>query len=373
MIRIIDRKYNAVDVISNDSEEGLNFRDDRLTTTLGSGLYTFEFTTDKVVSRHHYLEVGNMIDMKNRHGKQLLMTITSITENTFTKTVFCEDTSISMLNGFVDALEDTKTPERLSYYAKHALLGTKWEIKINETDEEKVLSFSSSQRRLERLREIAKSFNAELDFSVDFKPGTPPKLYVSFLKKRKEVRESFRVSTDDVVEVLEKDSSIYNVITKMLVRGAQKEEATQHKKESPAPIVVADNFVEKMIAKAFEIKQLGRRYQWGGNGNPSWDCSGYMQACIQAAGQTVNHRATTYTMKQQLAPFKVIPTSDLKRGDLIMYDTGYTTPGDWNHVGLYLGPSLSAPNSVIHAGDPVGLTQAANSMKIVGAVRVTRP
>lgn len=101
-----------------------------------------------------------------------------------------------------------------------------------------------------------------------------------------------------------------------------------------------------------------------------------MQACIEAAGQKVNHRATTYTMKAQYAPFKVIPLDSIQRGDLLMYDTGYTTPGDWNHVGLFLGRNrseLGNPNTVIHAGNPVGITQRANSMKIMGAVRVTRP
>lgn len=379
MIRIIDRNFNAVDIISNDSEGGINFYEDRLKTTLASGLFTFEFKTDKVIPRHHHLEVGNMVELKTRSGKQLLMTIASITEDTFYKTVYCEETTITMLNGFVDAININHSPERLSFYAKQALEGTKWEININESDTEMKLEFRSTQRRLERLREIATAFNVELDFGVEFTPGTAPKLYVNFLKKRNESKEAFRISTDDVVENLERTVNIYNMATKMLVRGAQikfdpsKVANLKELQAKPKPIEpTKDTFAEAMIAKAFEIKKLGRRYQWGGNGNPSWDCSGYMQACIEAAGLKINHRATTYTMKQQYAPFKVIKTSELKRGDLIMYDTGYTYPGDWNHVGLYLGPSLDAPNSVIHAGDPVGLTQKANSMKIVGAVRVQR-
>lgn len=379
MIRIIDRNFNSVDIISNDSEGGINFYEDRLKTTLASGLYTLEFHTDKVIPRHHHLEVGNMIYFKTRNEKELLMTITSITEDTFNKTVYCEDTTITMLNGFVDAININHSPERLSFYAKQALEGTKWEININESDTEMKLEFRSTQRRLERLREIATAFNVELDFGVEFTPGTAPKLYVNFLKKRNESKEAFRISTDDVVENLERTVNIYNMATKTLVRGApikfdpSKVANLKELKAKPKPIEpTKDTFAEAMIAKAFEIKKLGRRYQWGGNGNPSWDCSGYMQACIEAAGLKINHRATTYTMKQQYAPFKVIKTSELKRGDLIMYDTGYTYPGDWNHVGLYLGPTLDAPNSVIHAGDPVGLTQRANSMKIVGAVRVIR-
>lgn len=132
-----------------------------------------------------------------------------------------------------------------------------------------------------------------------------------------------------------------------------------------------NTFIETAITEAHRIAALKRAYQWGGNGNPSWDCSGFMQACFQKAGKRIDHRWTTYTMwAQQGGHFKRITRAELQRGDLIMYDTGYTTPGDVNHVGLYLGPSVDAGNSVIHAGNPVGITQRANSMSIIGYVRV---
>src|SRR5699024_609607 len=117
---------------------------------------------------------------------------------------------------------------------------------------------------LERLREIATAFNVELDFGVDFTPGTAPKLYVNFLKKRNESKEAFRISTDDVVENLERTVNIYNMATKMLVRGAQikfdpsKVANLKDLQTKPKPIEpTKDKFAEAMIAKAFEIKALG--------------------------------------------------------------------------------------------------------------------
>ena len=137
-----------------------------------------------------------------------------------------------------------------------------------------------------------------------------------------------------------------------------------------------DEIAEKVIAEAFRLKKLGLRYQWGGNGNPSYDCSGYMQQCYKAAGLNPSSagwpRATTHSMWAQDGKFKRISRSQLKRGDLIMIDNGYGQQPAPNHVGMYLGPTLDAPNSMIHAGDPVGLTQKANSMTITGYVTVER-
>ena len=133
-----------------------------------------------------------------------------------------------------------------------------------------------------------------------------------------------------------------------------------------------DPIAEAAITEAHRLAALKLPYQWGGNGNPSYDCSGFVQKCYEVAGIPINHRATTYSMWAEYAPFKRTTASELKRGDLIMYDTGYTTPGDVNHVGIYLGPTLDAPNSVIHAGNPVGITQRANSMSIIGYVKVLK-
>lgn len=137
-----------------------------------------------------------------------------------------------------------------------------------------------------------------------------------------------------------------------------------------------DPIAEAAIAEAFRLKQLGLRYQWGGNGNPSYDCSGYMQQCYKAAGLNPSSagwpRATTHSMWAQDGKFKRISRSELKRGDLIMIDNGYGQQPAPNHVGMYLGPTLDSPNSMIHAGDPVGLTQKANSMTITGYVTVER-
>lgn len=131
-----------------------------------------------------------------------------------------------------------------------------------------------------------------------------------------------------------------------------------------------DSVVEAAITEAHRLAALRLPYQWGGNGDPSYDCSGFCQRCYEEAGVTISHRATTHSMWAEYAPFKRISLSELRRGDLIMIDNGLGQQPAPNHVAIYLGPTLDAPNSMIHAGNPVGITQRANSMTIVGYVRV---
>lgn len=379
MLYVYDNNYQRVGILDPDSTNGLTYYDDKLTTSISNGLYSLELKVPKNTPKNSVIRVGNMIEERTMHGKQLLLTISNIVENKHDKTVFAEDASINLLNGFVDAIQPPNAPEDISYYANHIIENTGWKIGIVELKNSEKLEFSQPQRRLERLRNLAESFDAELDFETNFIPGSPPSMTVHFLKRRVEDDDGFRISSDDLLLNVERTIDLYNVISKLIVRGKQytrEGESETDKKSVSAPVVKEppkDTFVETAISRAFEIKALGRRYQWGGNGNPSWDCSGFMQECFKAAGKTIDHRWTTYTMwSQQGGHFKRISKSELKRGDCIMYDTGYTYPGDVNHVGLYLGPTLDSPNSVIHAGDPVGITQKANSMKIIGYTRVVR-
>lgn len=377
MESIYDKQYKRVGFMSPDSLNGISYYDDQLTTSLETGLYFYTFKLPKSTPRTSVLEVGNYIETRTMHGKQLLLVISSVDENRVEKTIYCEDTTIKVLNSYVEGLEVPLTPQRIDYYLQPTLAGTDLELRANESTDELILDLSGEQRILERLRVIAEAFGVELDFDVEFSPGSPPKRYISFLKRRIEDYSGFRVSSDKLIRDMERSVNTLNIATKLKVKGASLGTTEINVTDNQEPVVeepVASGLHERAIAEAFRIKALGLPYQWGGNGNPSYDCSGFVQQCFKAAGLNPASsgwpRSTTYSMWAQDGSYRRISRNELKRGDLVMYDTGYTTPGDVNHVGIYLGPTLDAPNSVIHAGNPVGKTQRANSMTIIGYVRV---
>lgn len=137
-----------------------------------------------------------------------------------------------------------------------------------------------------------------------------------------------------------------------------------------------DAIAEAAIAEAFRIKAMNLPYIFGGNTFAGFDCSAYVQQCYRAAGLNPSSagwpRATTHSMWAQDGRFKRIDRSELKRGDLLMIDNGLGEQKPPNHVGIYLGPTLDAPNSMIHSGHPNGVVQRANSMTITGYVTVER-
>ncbi len=88
------------------------------------------------------------------------------------------------------------------------------------------------------------------------------------------------------------------------------------------------------IAVAFAKSKLGIYYQWGGTGNPGYDCSGLTQAAWKAAGVQLGR--TTYDQVND--GYAVAPIlSNLQPGDLILYSGN-------EHIAIYVGNG-----TVIHA------------------------
>jgi cell wall-associated NlpC family hydrolase/outer membrane murein-binding lipoprotein Lpp len=88
-------------------------------------------------------------------------------------------------------------------------------------------------------------------------------------------------------------------------------------------------------AVAFAYAQLGKPYQWGATGPGSYDCSGLVMAAWAYAGVAIPR--DTY---EQWAGLAHIPVSEMKPGDLIIYN-------DEGHVAMYVGDGyiIDAPHT----------------------------
>ncbi|MEV7601685.1 C40 family peptidase [Kitasatospora sp. NPDC089797] len=94
--------------------------------------------------------------------------------------------------------------------------------------------------------------------------------------------------------------------------------------------------VQVVTAIKFGISKLGMPYQWGGTGDPSYDCSGLMLRAYEAAG--IKIRRTTFEQVFDGTP--VYAASQLKPGDLIFLAGSDGTASSPGHVGMYLGSNL---------------------------------
>ena len=359
-MRIIDRRYEVAAILDNSIEEGVGFKDDRLKTTLVNGFYTLELTILKTNTKHQEVSVGNMIELKTRHGKQLLMTITKIDENNFEKKVYAEETTITALNMFVDPIDEPLRPEGIAYYYSRSLLGTDIKVRRSEVSITKQLNLSNQQRLQERLIELAKQFEAELSYGVEFTPGKKPAFYIDFLKKRVEDPEGFRISSDDLLLGLEREVNVYNLATKLMVAGKAvdinektKKKNQQSSSSKPPQGAVKRSRHEEMLNKMINWMKSKEGRSWYSQaqrtGPNSFDCSSAVHYALVAGGfkQAGGWPGSTVTMWNEIGPNKLmtqINRSEARRGDIFLSGArGAASAGNSGHTGIFLDN-----NTIIH-------------------------
>ena len=87
-------------------------------------------------------------------------------------------------------------------------------------------------------------------------------------------------------------------------------------------------------------QKLGKRYVWGASGTKNtYDCSSFTKYVYRKNGISIPR-----TSIKQSKFGKYVKRKDLKKGDLIFFDTSKRRKGYVNHVGIYLGN-----NKFIHA------------------------
>ncbi|WEV09975.1 NlpC/P60 family protein [Clostridium perfringens] len=101
--------------------------------------------------------------------------------------------------------------------------------------------------------------------------------------------------------------------------------------------VIGNDVIEKAISEG--MKWVGKSpYVWGGGRNQTdvnagrFDCSSLVHYCYASAGITLGPRESVTTWSL-INMGRAIPANEMKRGDLIFFDTA----GRNGHIGIYLG------------------------------------
>jgi len=77
---------------------------------------------------------------------------------------------------------------------------------------------------------------------------------------------------------------------------------------------------------------LGKKYVWGATGPYSYDCSGFTQKIYRDAGITIPR-----VSREQARVGQYVNYNNLKKGDMVFFDTKKKRTGLVSHVGIYLG------------------------------------
>ena len=104
---------------------------------------------------------------------------------------------------------------------------------------------------------------------------------------------------------------------------------------SPVATASRPNYNNTFASSIIDIAKmkLGRKYVWGAVGRKgTFDCSGFTSYVYKKKG--IHIPRTSFNQSKY---GKFIPKANLKKGDLIFFDTSRKKKGYVNHVGIYMG------------------------------------
>lgn len=186
MLFILNRNGKVVGTLDNKGQQ-LGYKDDTLVEQLENGSSVYTFTTNSNTETSQFLTVQNMIVRKDSEGHFLLFTIENVQESHSGSNEIVIKTmgaSIQLNNSIVPGFSGESAYSIENYY-NNFLVGTAWEIGINEIPEKaQKLSWDGSSTILARLLSIANSFEVELRFRVDMKGNLLNKLKIDILRSR---------------------------------------------------------------------------------------------------------------------------------------------------------------------------------------------
>lgn len=84
---------------------------------------------------------------------------------------------------------------------------------------------------------------------------------------------------------------------------------------------------------------LGTPYVWGGNGRNGIDCSAFVKSAYASLGLVLPR-----VSRDQAKVGRPVSLMNIKKGDLVFFETDKKRPGVISHVGMYIGNGL-----IIHA------------------------
>jgi cell wall-associated NlpC family hydrolase len=107
--------------------------------------------------------------------------------------------------------------------------------------------------------------------------------------------------------------------------------SSQYLSDKGSSDVPSSQNADKVIEFAKTL--LGKPYVWGAEGPNSFDCSGFTQYVFKKSVGVSIPRVS----RDQAKFGQYVNKSDIKKGDLISFDTDGVNNGQVSHIGIYMG------------------------------------
>ncbi|MHC4024359.1 phage tail protein [Streptococcus sp. KHUD_018] len=225
LLTIHDATLQKVAFVDNSKQNTLNYYNDTWSRDMPTGASTFEFTVFKkaiqsdTASSKAYQHLNERAWVSFRHnGRTYLFNVMSVEENEQTIKCYCENLNLELINELVNSYKATRAMTFAEYCKEMALLNyAHLTIGINEiSDQQRILEWTTQETKLARLLNLAKQFNAEIEFDTQLKAdSTLKKFTVNIYHEHDDTHQGVgRIRNDVVLKYGKNISSITRKVDK---------------------------------------------------------------------------------------------------------------------------------------------------------------
>nr|DAN69088.1 MAG TPA: tail protein [Caudoviricetes sp.] len=225
LLTIHDANLQKVAFVDNSKQNTLNYYNDTWSRDMPTGSSTFEFTVFKkaiqsdTASSKAYQHLNERAWVSFRHnGRTYLFNVMSVEENELTIKCYCENLNLELINELVNPYKATKAMTFAEYCKEMTLLNyAHLTIGINEiSDQQRIIEWTTQETKLARLLNLAKQFNAEIEFDTQLKADSTLKNFtVNIYHEHDDIHQGVgRIRNDVVLKYGKNISSITRKVDK---------------------------------------------------------------------------------------------------------------------------------------------------------------
>ena len=225
LLTIHDANLQKVAFVDNSKQNTLNYYNDTWSRDMPTGSSTFEFTVFKkaiqsdTASSKAYQHLNERAWVSFRHnGRTYLFNVMSVEENEQTIKCYCENLNLELINELVNPYKATRAMTFAEYCKEMALLNyAHLTIGINEiSDQQRTIEWTTQETKLARLLNLAKQFNAEIEFDTQLKADSTLKNFtVNIYHEHDDTHQGVgRIRNDVVLKYGKNISSITRKVDK---------------------------------------------------------------------------------------------------------------------------------------------------------------
>lgn len=225
LLTIHNANLQKVAFVDNSKQNTLNYYNDTWSRDMPTGSSTFEFTvfkkaiqSDTASSKaYHHLNERAWVSFRH-NGRTYLFNVMSVEENEQTIKCYCENLNLELINELVNPYKATRAMTFAEYCKEMALLNyAHLTIGINEiSDQQRIIEWTTQETKLARLLNLAKQFDAEIEFDTQLKADSTLKNFtVNIYHEHDDTHQGVgRIRNDVVLKYGKNISSITRKVDK---------------------------------------------------------------------------------------------------------------------------------------------------------------